>query len=86
MTTSPLPAHLTVAIRERIAVLRETWHLDEVYALPRPQDHPSTGRRPGHHSGPGATTPTFPGPHGDDVRRRSATFPGPLSDDLRSRS
>jgi hypothetical protein len=60
--TSPLPAHLAVAIRERIAVLREAWNLDEVSAPSHrwPQDHPATGRRPRHHATPGATTPTFP--------------------------
>ena len=59
--TSPLPAHLAVAIRERIAVLREAWNLDEVSAPSHrwPQDHP-----------------VAPGPSGDRPTSRAPRKPG----------
>jgi hypothetical protein len=60
--TSPLPAHLAAAIRERIGVLRETARLDEVHA---------------------SSHPTFPSPHGDDVRRWLTGFLTPHRDDVR---
>jgi hypothetical protein len=72
--TSPMPAHISAAIQQRITVLREVWRADEEYRhpphtrratppVPRPRLEPF-GR-------PGSTSPTFPGPHRDDVRSAS---------------
>jgi hypothetical protein len=44
--SSPLPPHLSEAIRERIAVLREAWHLDEAPSRPRLNGYPTFPRRP----------------------------------------
>lgn len=64
--TSPLPAHLSIAIRQRIAELREVWRVDEVYAQIQPQlDYPATRWRPERRQDPGSTTRTFPGRHRD---------------------
>lgn len=85
--TSPLPAHLAAAIRERITVLRATRHLDQADwpSQPRPQDHAAPGRRPGHRRRrPGDATPTFPGPQSDDVRSWLTGFLSPHGDDVRS--
>jgi hypothetical protein len=88
--TSPLPAHLAAAIRERIAVLRETWHVDEAHGpwQAGPQDQPATRRRPGHDERPGTAYPTFPSPHRDDARSWSPTFTflDPHRDDARRSS
>jgi hypothetical protein len=75
---TPLPAHLVAGIRQRIAWLRETWQIDEIYAPPQLTGYPTAGRRPGPVSAggtaptsPGATAPTFPQPHSNDARSRS---------------
>jgi hypothetical protein len=70
--TSPMPAHLTTAIRQRIAWLREAWHVDQVYAQPIPQlsDYPLVAQRREHRNHPGDSTPTFPSPQSDDVRSK----------------
>jgi hypothetical protein len=39
--SSPLPPHLSEAIRERIAVLREAWGLDEAPSQPRLRGYPT---------------------------------------------
>jgi hypothetical protein len=64
--TSPLPTHLSIAIRQHIAVLREVWRVDEVCAQIQPQlDYPATRLRPERRPDPGATSRTFPGRHRD---------------------
>jgi hypothetical protein len=85
---TPLPPHLSEAIKQRIAVLREAWRLDEVYpprpAGHRPTGHPSALRRPDPR--PQATSPTFPGPREVDPRTTSAWLPSPHRDGWRSNS
>jgi hypothetical protein len=54
---TPLPAHLVAGIRQRIALLREAWQIDEVYASPRHTGYPMA--------------PTSPQPHSNDARSRS---------------
>jgi hypothetical protein len=62
---SPMPAHLMAAIRQRIAWLREAWHVDEAYLRPQPRlrDYPFASRRPEP-----STSPTFPGRQSHDQR------------------
>jgi hypothetical protein len=68
--TSPLPAHLTADIRRRIAWLRESWRVDEVYAPAELTGFPIAHRR--HEPArPGSSAPTFPSPHRNDARSRS---------------
>jgi hypothetical protein len=68
--TSPLPAHLTSDIRRRIAWLRETWRVDEVYAHPQLTGNPIAQQR-SEPARPGSSAPTFPRPHRNDARSRS---------------
>lgn len=64
--TSPLPAHLSDAIRLRIAVLREVWRVDEVCAqIQPPLGYSTTLWRPERRPDPGATSRTFPTRHRD---------------------
>jgi hypothetical protein len=46
--TSPLPPHLAQVIRERIALLREAWNLDEVPSQPRLRAYPTHSARHAH--------------------------------------
>lgn len=72
--TSPMPAHISAAIQQRIAVLREVWRVEEAYGHP-----PHTRRatppvpRPRHEffRHPGSTSPTFPGADRSDLRSAS---------------
>jgi hypothetical protein len=52
---TPLPAHLVAGIRQRIALLREAWQIDEIYASPRHTGYPMAG----------------PQSHSNDARSRS---------------
>lgn len=61
--TSPLPAHLVAAIGQRIAWLREAWHVTEAYPQPRLRDYPFAPRRPEP-----STSPTFPSRQSHDTR------------------
>jgi hypothetical protein len=66
--TTPLPPSIALAIRERISLLREAWHVDEVYAQPQSRDRSPIARDRTR----GATSsPRFPAPHGDDLRQES---------------
>ena len=68
--TSPMPTHLTSAIRQRIALLREAWHVDQAHTQPIPQlrDYPLAAQRREHRNNEGDSTPTFPGRQSDDAR------------------
>ena len=67
--TTPLPAHLVAAIRQRIAWLREAWDLDASYAQTQPRltGYPIAPIR----REPAIPGPTFPKPHTHDSRSRS---------------